>query len=126
MAVPEKREQIFPGDTLPIAYECRKPDVVDPIRQDRGLPTTPDSAFVRVKDQDDEWLEIGGVGLTTVPATITPQTGETAYDTGAIISYTLPSEFTQIPGNYTMFITAIFSGDIIRTEDKKFRVLEYR
>lgn len=126
MAVPEKREGIFPGDTLPVAFECRQPDPTDPIHQDRGIPATPDTAFVRVKDQDDVWLELGGVGVTTVSMTITPATGITARDTGAIISYTLSSTFTQIPGNFTMYITAIFNGDLIRTVDKKFRVLEFR
>jgi hypothetical protein len=126
MAVPEQRQQIFPGDTLPVSYECRKPDVSDPIHQSRGLPTTPDFAYVRVKNQDDEWLEIGGPGIETATATIMPQTGTNPQDTGGIIKYTLPSEFTEIPGNYTLFTTAVFDGEIILTEDKKFRVLEYR
>lgn len=126
MAVPEKREQIFPGDTLPVAFECRKPDPDDPIHQDRGLPTTPLSAFVRVKDQDDEWMEIGGPGSTTAPATIVPQTGVTSRDTGAIVKYTLGESFTQTPGNYTLFLTAEFEDDIVLTEDKKYRVLEFR
>lgn len=126
MAVPAKREQIFPGDTLPVAYECRKPDTDDPIHQSRGLPVTPDSAYVRMKDQDDAWIEIGGPGSTTAPATVIPATGATYADTGGIVKYTLPSTFTQIPGNYTLFITAIFDGDFILTEDKKLRVLEFR
>ena len=126
MAVIDKRINIFPGDTLAIAFECRKPDTLDPLEYQRGQPVTPDSAYVRVKDQDDVWFELGGVGIEEAPMTIVPQTGNTYSDTGAIIKYTLPAIWTLVPGNYTIFATATFSDGLIRTEDKKFRVLEFR
>jgi len=120
------REGIFIGDTLPVAYECRRPDPIDPLHYQNGVPATPISATVKVIDQDETWLPLGGPGTTEADMEITPATGVTRQDTGAIIKYTLPSSFTVVEGNYTMFITATFDNGVILTEDKKFRVLPYR
>lgn len=121
-----ERERIFPGDTLPVTYECRKPNPDD--RDDsRGLPATPDSAFVRLFNrQTGEFVDIGGPGDTTAPATITPATGAEPENVGALVSYTVGSEFTQEPGDYALMITSVFPGGAILTEDKIFKINEFR
>ena len=120
------KERIFPGDTLPIAYECRKPDP-DNDRNTAGLPATPDSAYVRLLNrQTGIFVEIGGPGDDTVDAEITPATGTSYMDKGAIVRYTLPSTYTQEPGDYTLYMTAVFADGAILTEDRLFKVNEYR
>lgn len=109
-----------------MAYECRQPDEDDP-RNTGGLPATPDSAYVRLLNrQTGEFVEIGGVGDDTVPAQIDPATGTTARDKGAIIRYTLPAEFTAQAGDFTLLTTAVFADGAVLTEDRIFKVLEYR
>lgn len=111
---------------MPIAYECRKPDPNDE-RNTAGLPATPTEAYVKLLDrQTGEFIEIGGPGEDSVPATIDPATGTEWNDLGAIIRYTLPSEFTTEPGDYTLFTTAVFDNGTILTEDKVFKINEYR
>ena len=120
------KEKIYPGDTMSVAYEMRKPDPNDD-RNTAGLPATPTSAFVKLLDrQSGEFVELGGTGVDEVDATIEAATGEAWNDKGAIIRYTLPSAFTQTPGDFTLLVTAVFENGTILTEDKIFKVLEYR
>jgi hypothetical protein len=118
-----EREKIFPGDTLPVSYECRLPDPADN-RNTYGLPAEPSDAFARLKDQDDVFLELGGPGSITGPVEIIPPTGTTSRDTGALLNYTVNEDFTQEPGDYTLYITAIYPNGTVRTEDRRFKILE--
>lgn len=120
-------EKIFQGDTLPVSYECRRPDPDDPIRYSGGWPATPVSAYARVRDTLSEvFLEIGGPGVITAPCTIEPATGSSRNDRGALVNFVVSSEFTQVPGTYVLYITAEFSDGAILTEDRKYRVNEFR
>lgn len=118
--------RIFPGDTLPIAYECRRPDVAN-YRNTIGLPDQPVSATVRILNkQTGEFIDIDGVGVTVAPCTITPKTGTESTDTGAIVRYTVEADLTQTPGDYTLLMTAVFADGAILTEDKRYKVNEFR
>lgn len=120
------KEKIFVGDTFPVAYEMRKPDTVD-TRNTLGLPAQPSSAYARLYDrQIGDFLPIGGTGVFQVPVTIEPKTGDLKTDRGAILKYTVPTTFTQNPGTYTLWITAVFADGAILTEDRPFQVLEPR
>lgn len=126
MARQGDKERIFPGDTLPVVYETRKPDEEDK-RNTNGLPADATSAFIRLLDrQTGEFIEIGGPNITTTEADIDPATGMTADDRGSLVRYTLPSQFTQTPGDYTLLITGVFPDGSILTEDRVFKVLEFR
>ena len=92
-----------------------------------GLPATPLSAHVRLLDrQTGQFIDIGGAGDDTADATITPATGTTWSDKGAIVKYTLPAEFTEESGDFTLLTTAVFADGVILTEDRVFKVLEFR
>ncbi len=111
---------------MPIAYECRKPDP-DNDRNTAGLPATPSSATVRLLNrQTGVFVDIGGAGDDTVDATIEAATGSTWQDKGAIVRYTLPSTFTTEPGDYALYVTAVFPDGAILTEDRLFKINEYR
>lgn len=120
-----EREKIFPGDTLPVEYECRLPDPTDN-RNSEGLPAQPDEAFARLMNQEGDMLEVGGPGSIIAPVEIVPKTGDTARDTGALLRFTVSEDFTQEPGDFTLYITAVYGNGVVRTEDKKFKVLEMR
>lgn len=121
-----ERERIFQGDTLPIVYETRKPNPDDP-RDSRGLPVTPSSAVARLFDrQGQTFLPVGGGTVITAACTIEPQTGPEEQDRGALVSYTVPAQFTAVPGDYSLYITATFPDGAVLTEDRQFKILEFR
>lgn len=121
-----EREKIHPGDTLPVTFEMRRRDPTNR-NNSEGVPATPVSAYARLLDKGvGTFIEIGGPGELTAPCTIEAQTGATSRDRGGLVSYTLTSEFTTIPGNYTIYITATFADGVILTEDKVFQILEFR
>jgi hypothetical protein len=120
------KDRIYGGDTLPVAYECRMPNE-EAENDSRGLPATPISAIIRIYNTTiGEFLEIGGVGVSYVNATIEPAEGSLPSDRGAVIRYVVPSVLTQEPGDYTLFMTATFSGGIVLTENRKYKVEEFR
>lgn len=104
----------------------RRRDPENPNNPD-GLPVTPVSAYARVFDQgSSEFIELGGVGEDTAPCSIEAATGSTSRDRGGLVSFTVSSEFTQIPGRYTILITTTFGDGIILTEDKQYQIIEIR
>ena len=123
------KDRIYQGDTFPVKYECRKPNLED-TRDSRGLPATPISASIRVYDSiNSAFLELGGPGVYDVDAEITAATGTDAGDLGAMVTYTLPATFTQVSGDYTLFLTAEFADsptNVILTENRRYKVEEYR
>jgi hypothetical protein len=118
-----EREKIFPGDTFPVSYECRMPDP-DDNRNTYGLPAEPESGFARLKNDQDEFLELGGPGSIIGAVEIVPKTGQTEHDKGALINYTVSEDFTQTPGDYVLYITAVYENGIVRTEDRRYKVLD--
>jgi len=120
------KDRIYSGDTLPVAYETRKPNEDDP-NDSRGLPVTPIAAIATVYNSTvGEFLEIGGVGILFDTCTIEPQEGIAPSDKGGVIRYVVKADVTSEPGDYTLFIKAEFTGDIILTENRRFKVEEYR
>lgn len=120
------KKRIFPGDTFPVAFECRQPDTENP-RNVSGLPDQPILAHVRVLNkQAGEFLALGGVGVEEASAVIEPKTGDLMADKGAIIRYTVDSAFTQTPGDFVLLMTAEFSDGAILTEDRQYKVNEFR
>lgn len=120
------KERIYPGDNMVAVYEVRKPDPENP-NDAKGLPANVSSAYARVLNGlTGEFIDLGGVGVQTDAVTITPATGTTYSDTGAILSYKLSSTVTAIPGDYTVLITAIFQDGTRLTESRKVKVLEWR
>lgn len=84
-------------------------------------------AFARLRNLfEGTDIELGGPGVLEDPCTITPPTGSTVNDTGAIVRYTVDSAFTTTTGTYTLFITAVFSDGTRLTENRKFSVLELK
>lgn len=120
------KDRIYPEDNLVLEYEVRKPDPDNP-NDAHGLPASVSSAFARVLDGlTGVFLDLNGVGVTTDSVTITPATGTTRDDTGAILTYKLKSSITINPGDYTVLITAIFQDGTRMTESRQVKVLEYR
>lgn len=120
------KDRIYPEDNLVLEYEVRKPDPNNP-NDAHGLPASVSSAFARVLDGlTGVFLDLNGVGVTTDSVTITPATGTTRDDTGAILTYKLKSSITINPGDYTVLITAIFQDGTRMTESRQVKVLEYR
>jgi hypothetical protein len=108
--------EVWQGDTVPVAYECREPDPDDP-HNTEGILVEPASATARLYDRSEgEFMDLGGVGDITADATVD----------GAVIRYTVPSAFTQTPGDYVLYITAQFSDGNTLTEERRIKVLEYR
>ncbi len=120
-----ERDKIFPGDTLPVEYEMRKPDPDSP-NDAHGLPANARNAYVRLMDETGTFIPLGAAGALSAPAEITPATGTTRNDTGSIIRYVLGDTFTQTPGRYTLYTTAEFADGSRLTEDRKFTILEMR
>lgn len=120
------KDRIYPEDNLVLEYEVRKPDPNNP-NDAHGLPASVSSAFARVLDGlTGVFLDLNGVGVTTDSVTITPATGTTRDDTGAILTYKLKSSITINPGDYTVLVTAIFQDGTRMTESRQVKVLEYR
>lgn len=120
------KDRIYSGDTLPVAYECRKPNEDDP-NDSRGLPVTPISAIARVFNSTlGLFLEIGGVGVDFEPCTIEVQEGLTASDRGGVVRYTVEAVNTMEPGDYTLFITSTFGDGNVLTENRRYKIEEYR
>lgn len=120
------KDRIYPEDNLVLEYEVRKPDPDNP-NDAHGLPASVSSAFARVLDGlTGVFLDLNGVGVTTDSVTITPATGTTRDDTGAILTYKLKSSITINPGDYTVLVTAIFQDGTRMTESRQVKVLEYR
>ena len=120
------KQKIMPGDTYPVKFEARKPDPTN-IHDSYGLPQTATSASVQLYDATGgAFIEIGGTGITTVFATVTAPTGSTSSDTGSVITYTLPSAFTAVPGDYVLFVTVTLVDGNKKTEDIRFKVNEWR
>lgn len=71
-------------------------------------------------------LDLGGPGSVIAPVEVVAKTGDTARDTGALLRFTVSEDFTQEPGDFTLYITAVYGNGVVRTEDKKFKVLEMR
>lgn len=119
-----EKDKIYLGDTYTAVYEVRKRAPNDDFR---GLPLGVVSAFARLKNLfEGTDIELGGPGVFEDPCTITPPTGATVNDTGAIVSYTVDSAFTDTIGTYTLFITGIFADGTRLTENRKFSVLELK
>ena len=120
------KDRIYPEDNLVLEYEVRKPDPNNP-NDAHGLPASVSSAFARVLDGlTGVFLDLNGVGVTTDSVTITPATGTTRDDTGAILTYKLKSSITINPGDYTVLVNAIFQAGTRMTESRQVKVLEYR
>lgn len=120
MAV-DKKDRIYPGDSLPLVYECQlaTPDGYQ-------VPATPLSAFARILNKNTgDFLIIGPVGVSGNPeaaVTITPETA----GRGAILTYIVSDEVTNVAGNYKVFITAVFADGTVLTEDRDIRVMDFR
>src|SRR5690349_15546248 len=111
------REIIYIEDTLPVEYECRRTDPDDPYNS-RGLPAEPASAYARIRSATDaQYLPIGGAGVFTAPATIEPM--DIPNDRGAILRFLVDSEFTLLPGDYRLAVTAVYADGVIDTEVKR-------
>jgi hypothetical protein len=96
----------------------------DDNRNTYGLPAEPESGFARLKNDQDEFLELGGPGSIIGAVEIVPKTGQTEHDKGALINYTVSEDFTQTPGDYVLYITAVYENGIVRTEDRRYKVLD--
>ncbi len=120
-----EREKIFKGDTFPITMEVRRPDESSSYNTE-GIPAQPDRAFARVVEgQTSQFLQLGGPGILEVPVAIIPMTSTK----GALLKYTVPKGFTQTPGDYILLISAVWgvgADELIVTEDRRYRVLDYR
>lgn len=114
------------GDSFPVSYECRRPDPDAGMGGSFGLPDTPIDARAEVKRRDGTSLELGGAGVYVVTAEIVPQTGTSVSDRGGVINYTVAPIFTQVAGDYTLYITGIFSDGAVLTEERRFKVREKR
>lgn len=120
------KERIYPEDNIVIEYEVRKPDPDNP-NDAHGLPAAVSSAFARVLNGlTGEFINLNGVGVTTEAVSITPATGTTRDDTGAILTYRLKSTITSVAGDYTILITAVFQDGTKMTEPRRVKVLEFR
>jgi len=121
------REKIYPGDSYLMSVEARKTDPDNP-HDSRGIPADVLSAVARVLDSlTGEFVDIGGPGITVVDAQVVPMAG----DTGAIVSYLFPDDFTQEAGSFKIFLRCFFNEfvdgeQIILTEDRAVIVNEYR
>ena len=114
------RPRIYPGDTFPVIYEARQIDQNDFQRVD-GAPETVIEATAKLRSLDtDTWVELGGVGVTEVDVDIEAPNGEV----GALLSYTVPSSFTN-EGDYILYIKAVFPDGEIYTSNRKFQVQEF-
>lgn len=117
MAV-DKRDKIFPEDALPVAYECRVIDVDS--GNSYGEPAEPIEAYARILDKTTGEFMLLSSDIYG-PVEIVPKTSTT----GAILKYTVTSDFTVVPGDYTIFITAVYADGTITTEDRDFKVLDF-
>lgn len=117
------KTRIFTGDTFNIIEEHRIPDpTANPANMNRGVPGSVQTATVQVWSlQAGTYLALGGTGVTVVPATITPKTSTV----GALIEYTVPSSFTQNTGDYSLFLTLTFDGEV-KTIRYRYKVLAKR
>lgn len=114
------RPRIYPGDTFPVIYEARQIDQNN-FQRVEGQPETVLSATAKLRSMDaDTWVDLGGVGVTEVDIDIEPPNGEA----GAMLSYTVPSVFTE-EGDYILYIKAVFPDGEIYTTNRKFQVQEF-
>ena len=114
------RPRIYPGDTFPVVYEAREIDLNN-IGNVHGSPETVVSATAKLRSADPEaWVEIGGVGVTEVDIDVEAPNG----DVGAILSYTVGSEFTT-EGEYVLYIKATFADGGVYTSNRRFQVQEF-
>lgn len=115
----DRRDKIFPNDSLVLIYECRMSLVSDTISF--GQPVDPVSAFVRILDKETgTFIPLGNNDETELPLAIIPQSG----DQGALLKYTIGSDVTNKVGDYTAYVTAIFADGTRLTEDRDFKVLD--
>ena len=124
--MPVDRTTIYVGDSFPVSYECRRPDPDGGMGASYGLPDTPIAAQAEVINRAGESIPLGGVGVTVVPAEVVAQEGNAVGDRGALINFTVAPEFTQTAGDYTLYITGIFSDGAILTEERRFKVKDKR
>ena len=120
--MPVDRTTIYVGDSFPVSYECRRPDPNGVVGGAYGLPDTPIDARAEVKRRDGTSLELGGAGVYTATPEIVAQTGTTSADRGGLINFTVAPTFTQEAGDFTLYITGIFSDGAILTEERRYKV----
>lgn len=113
----KQKPTLYVGDSFAVIYEVRQFDPANKLRPE-GTPTDPLTAFVRCKnDASDDLFLLDGTN-EEVAMLIEPSTSEY----GAFLTYTLPSVFTDTPGNYELFITATFSDGDVVTQNRRFTV----
>ena len=114
------RPRIYPGDSFPVVYEARQLDPNN-FNNVHGLPESVVSATAKLRSSDaDDWVELGGTGVTEAVVDITPPNG----DMGAILTYSVPSVFTS-EGEYILYIRATFPDGEVYTSNRRFQVQEY-
>lgn len=119
------KERVYAGDTFSVVFECRKTDIDNVKRNSNGLPDEPANAYAKVYNTLDEvYLEVGGVGDITAPVTIVPMDLDT--NRGALMKFTVDSEFTIEIGDYTLILTAEFADGAVETKTVKYKVIEQR
>ena len=120
------KEKIFVGDTFTKSFEHRKVDLTN-LSNTRGLPGIVTTAYAQIYDVTNAvYLPIGGAGVFTAPATITPKTGNLSSDNGAIVTYTVSSAWTALAGDFSLMITYIYENNQVNTLKFRFRVTEKR
>lgn len=116
------KPRIYVGDTFPIVIEHRLVDTSPtPISatQNRGVPADVDTAVISLWSvASAAYLELGGVGITEVAATITPATSTV----GALITYTITPSFTQVAGDYAAFVSFSYDGGQVTTVRQRYKV----
>lgn len=118
------KDRIYIGDTYPVVIEHRIADpTANPGTQNRGIPADVNSAFAKVWSlQANDYLDIGGPGIDQINANIVAATSTV----GALISYTVPSEFTLVTGDYSVFITFEYGTNQVSTIRRRYKVLNKR
>ena len=120
------KEKIYVGDTLTKAFEHRLADLSN-LSNSRGLPGVVSSAVARIYDvTNGVYLPIGGAGVFEQACTITPRTGTTSNDVGAIVSYTVSSVWTATIGDFSLLITYTFENSRVGTMKYRYRTSEKR
>ena len=120
------KEKIFIGDTLTKSFEHRIADLTN-LSNTRGLSGVVSSAVARIYDvATGAYLPIGGAGVFEQACSITPRTGTTAADIGAIVTYTVSSVWTAVAGDYSLLITYTFENSRVNTMKYRYRTAEKR
>ena len=117
MAV-DKRDRIYPEDAFNVVYETRV--IEDTESSSYGVPAQPIEGYARILDKTTgQWLVLGTDEYGTVE--IDPMTSSR----GALIKFRVTPIITANPGDYTIFMTAVFADGTVQTEDRDFKVLEF-